>query len=890
MTVNQSSSTNQNKIGYEDFINKLQRSIGVNDIHHIFCKLIVGFISMLSCYINDQINVSSSLYGRGFKIPPNNLSIYIVKLHSYRSLLMMVACFLYYIINLMIIDLCPKNIVNIVQNSLSLFFIYLLIISRFMLFFFSFFTPCLSLRIYYILIIEGAFSGFFQTSLILLVPQYSSIIVISKDILALLFFLIQLFYDFILSHRPLIMIRIQFLISVFLTIIGFGLWAFYLFYYNKNEPDSHKEKNVDFDSLDNINKTIKNKEIGYDNIKAFLDKISDKINTINITESNKEEIIKELKEKIEECVSLNFTFKSLEYYITGQNFIDEFIEKLKLITIYTKDLITAFIKVRNKLYENVDIDKILGSFFGKFNEKIISNNFIYDTFEEIKKEKKIDLDICILFEESKNESEKQDNKTMLKTLMDMLKSKNDFKKSSLELLTQLKKMLYKKILSGFDYYNTINEILSIINSHLSLLSKFEDNFSNKNLIIYLTKTVNSTNNIIISRKYDHVRDQIKELLQKLTNQENSINKNELIIHSSFVKLSESFNKLDIIRSDIDNLKSQEIIKNNIQYLKKYKEKLKNPQVEYLFTISKITLDSTVEKIDELISKYNTAVTNCEKTLESIKLRLDELLNNLNEIKESNDKLEKSIKDLKSSYSIINETEEKLKNLLFFKFIKALYPFLMIVPTCFFKHFLYPSILPFALLMRSESHYINIATNIFHIVFCLAIFFLYLYSYDYMDYVWKYFDYVWLISIIPFTILIITLLAIHTKIGIFHRITLSLRKVFVLSLFYVLSFTVMESISYVCVADYVYNRTEYPAHNLKYLLYQHLLALTCSYVFSKLSVGYNHTRIELGHVAPYYQTELELTDLEIFWFLIKGTFKSTFRDILFLARTDIREYL
>ncbi|XP_953529.1 uncharacterized protein TA10475 [Theileria annulata] len=889
MTEKQSSSTNPNKNGFEDFINKLQKSTGVSDIHQILCKLIVGFVSMLSCYINDQINVSSSLYGRGFRIPPNNLSIYISKLHSYRSLLMMVACFLYYIINLMIIDFCPKNFVNIVRNSFSLFFIYLLIISRFMLFFFSFFTPSISLRIYYILIIEGAFSGFLQMSVILLVPQYSSIMVISKDIIALLLFLIQLFYDFILSHKPLIMIRIQFFVSVLLNIIGFGLWAFYLFYYNKNEPESHTKKNFDFDSLNNINKTIKNLEKGVDITNNFVCKISKLLNGTNISELNMNNITNELNQKIENVASLDSTFRKLEYYIKGENCIKEFIEKLKEVKIYNNDLIDILIQVANQLDKNADIDKVLSSFFEKFNGKITANNFIFDIFEEIRKEKKIDLEICKLFDESKKEFKNQDDKAILKNLLKELKSKNVSKKSSLQLLIYLKQIFYKKIMSRYKHYNNIDEILSLINSFLIIYTEFID----KNLHIYVYTSVRaiikSLQNIGSSSKYNKFRDKIKTLMDKLDPEDTNVNNNEVTIYTNFNKLSELFSKIDILRTNINDLESTQIINDNKMCIDEYINLLKSVDAVYLYS-HKIDLSKIMNEIKELYSKYEKTENSSNETLESIKLKLPGLLDNLNKIKEYNDNIQSGFKDLKSSYSNFKETEEQLRNILFVSFRKALCPFLMIVPTCFFKDFLYPSILPFALLLRSESHYINIVTNIFHIVFCLAIFFIYLYSFNIMDYVWDYFDYLWLISIIPSTILIITLLAIHTKIGVFHRITLSLRKVFVLSLFYVLCFTVMESISYVCVADYVYKKSGDPTHNLKYLLFHHLLALFCSYIFSKLSVGYNHTRIELGHVAPYYQTELDLTNLQVFWFLIRGTFKSTFRDILFFARTDIREYL
>ncbi|XP_953530.1 uncharacterized protein TA10420 [Theileria annulata] len=736
MSGEQSSSTRLSnpKEKKEDDINKqiLDRIKSLKDtkfsgeITDYVPKLIVAFVSMMSFLMTYQINTTSSYIGSGLRVPSHNVGIYVAKITSYRSFLMMLgfgfAYLIYYICTLVSKE--NYDAITLTLKIISLFFLYLLMVSRWCLLFSSFLTKNLSYNVYFFLSTDALAAGAFQMSLILLIPQFIFIIFLSIHLLALLFFLTQFVFDLFLSNKPLVMLRIQFSMCLIVSYIGIGLWAFYLFYYYDDDPKSYKEE------LYKQNKNMK------------------KANNIYQKLKEKSKKAKEIIDNLTNNIMAN------EF-----NIVKNDIHELSLVSDQITDLTNGFGNLLNELVQFIKDTKEI---VNKFKHK--ENNSDYDEEKDKKK---------FISQKTNHYDDKYTEKVSGLRALFTKEKDNDLSDLFGRLLSVQGDL--EKILTSFIYGNASNG-----------LKNFYADFNE-----YIKETKYLTNPSISS-----------------FNLENP---------------SKSQNDLNRIGSE---------------------------------------LKASENKINAKISYLKTSVETYIK------------------------QIEKNVSDLEK----ITKLENEITKILFEKHDHIIFCYVMIAIACFFRDFFYPPIIPHALLIEYESQKILLLGIILQLLFCFPVFILDEILNIFTLFMEDYFIYFWTLSGPPFIVLIFTFLAIHTKIPFFHLITGSTGRVFILILFLIPFYTLMESVSYAYLSHHVFYQLGFSHKNLLFLLFHQLLEMFCTYFFSKLSAGYNHARVRLGHCLPTYTTNYEMDFWQELWSMVKWTLQYTFKDILFFFRTNIRQYL
>ncbi|UKK01794.2 hypothetical protein MACK_001147 [Theileria orientalis] len=263
----------------------------------------------------------------------------------------------------------------------------------------------------------------------------------------------------------------------------------------------------------------------------------------------------------------------------------------------------------------------------------------------------------------------------------------------------------------------------------------------------------------------------------------------------------------------------------------------------------------------------------------------------------------SVSDGSSTGRAIRTVEEKG---FFETLFKALSPFSMFFGGSMFKDFLFPGVLPYALLLRDRCHIINMFVPVSNMLgpaflFCLE-------YYDGFPEWTPVFNVFWVLVIPMIIIFVCSFLAMHSRIRIFRRMINSRQYIIHLTLTLVCCNGFLDPLSFGGVAKIVKqgfkndsksditsgrgsepDKPEFEGSNS--LLAVHILsALFMRFVFSKLSVGYNDTRVSLGYCLPKFRPIHRMSKFNTGWYIFRQTFIRAWKDVGSDLKMDVKQYL
>lgn len=221
------------------------------------------------------------------------------------------------------------------------------------------------------------------------------------------------------------------------------------------------------------------------------------------------------------------------------------------------------------------------------------------------------------------------------------------------------------------------------------------------------------------------------------------------------------------------------------------------------------------------------------------------------------------------------------------FSLAFSPLMMFALGSMFKDFLYPGTLPYAVLERSKSHMINMMASAIYPIGSLTLFLLEREGH-FKEWSPNY-DAFWLLLVPTLIIAIFTFLAIHTRIPSAMRIRNSQPVVMLMTLSLIVYHSYMYQLSFTGVAKVVYHVSGKHGDD-GVITFNVIMSLIYMFLFSKLSVGYNVTRVGLGYHLPKYRPNHRMSKYNTFWYIIKNMFRKAGRDTISDFKMNIRHYL
>ncbi|UKK02851.1 hypothetical protein MACK_002948 [Theileria orientalis] len=219
---------------------------------------------------------------------------------------------------------------------------------------------------------------------------------------------------------------------------------------------------------------------------------------------------------------------------------------------------------------------------------------------------------------------------------------------------------------------------------------------------------------------------------------------------------------------------------------------------------------------------------------------------------------------------------------------AFSPFMMFVVAAAFKFFLCPGVIPYAVLERDKAHLINLIIPVFFIAGSLSIFIPCEYNDEFRTVWYPAKDAFWLLTLPQLSIFIVTLMSIHSR-NRFAKLFINSRwRVLIATVFLIYCFTIMDSLSFVGVSNYVYQAGD--ESSLGVITLHNIVAIFCIFAYCKISVGYNVTRVSLGYHLPKFRPNHRMSKHNLAWYFIRNTFGRAVKDTISDLRMDIENYL
>ncbi|BAM41881.1 conserved hypothetical protein [Theileria orientalis strain Shintoku] len=235
------------------------------------------------------------------------------------------------------------------------------------------------------------------------------------------------------------------------------------------------------------------------------------------------------------------------------------------------------------------------------------------------------------------------------------------------------------------------------------------------------------------------------------------------------------------------------------------------------------------------------------------------------------------------------------------FFDAFSPFMMFFAGSMFKDFLFPGVLPYAVLHRDKCHIINMLVPVANLIGPIILFVL-----ESLDLFKKWtgtYNVFWLLAIPMGVIFAYSMLAIHTRNPLARRIANSRARVMIITLGVVFGNGFLDPLSFGGVAKVVKPERitdesgsrdstgqEVELGDNSLITFHAILALFMRYIFSKLSVGYNDTRVSLGYIIPKFRPNHKMSKRNLAWYLCRQTFKRAVIDAITDFQKNIQNYL
>ncbi|KAF5153324.1 putative integral membrane protein [Theileria parva strain Muguga] len=311
-------------------------------------RLIVCFIVIVIFLTNNQLNVYSRHFPGVFRISQVNSQFYTSKLYTFRTLLTILG------------SLFKFAIFKIpVNNSIfSLISLLLIVVCRLVFVILLHFTEAAFIKAFYLLLYEAFLLGFFYSTLLTNVFQFSLYIIICTDVSSALVFFLQLALSIFSDNNPLLIIKIQSWTSLLLSITGFILW--YHFLNDIYTPQYKKHEK----SAGEINKILLGMGGLSQFINGFLTQINNEVESLKQISNAKQKAVsflnsvkKFVTELSETKHSTNKDMKTSNYLLnTEKNLVllDEIVSKIEKIVSLGKSKILKILSDGENLYARLN--------------------------------------------------------------------------------------------------------------------------------------------------------------------------------------------------------------------------------------------------------------------------------------------------------------------------------------------------------------------------------------------------------------------------------------------------------------------------------------------------------------------------------------------------------
>ncbi|UVC54326.1 hypothetical protein MACJ_003865 [Theileria orientalis] len=224
------------------------------------------------------------------------------------------------------------------------------------------------------------------------------------------------------------------------------------------------------------------------------------------------------------------------------------------------------------------------------------------------------------------------------------------------------------------------------------------------------------------------------------------------------------------------------------------------------------------------------------------------------------------------------------------FMECLSPILMFPAGSIFKDFLFPGVLPYALLNRDKCHIINKLATIFYGIGSVILF---IFEKAGAFNKWSsFYDGFWVTTILATVISIYTFMAIHTRIPSAARIRNSKPIVTTMTLTMIVYYSFLYALNYAGVPKIIHTAFEETNKigDKTVITFNVICTMLYRFIFSKIAVGYNHTRVNLGYHLPKFRPNHRMSKSNLAWYFIRNTFRRAGHDTIEDFRMNIKDYL
>lgn len=223
----------------------------------------------------------------------------------------------------------------------------------------------------------------------------------------------------------------------------------------------------------------------------------------------------------------------------------------------------------------------------------------------------------------------------------------------------------------------------------------------------------------------------------------------------------------------------------------------------------------------------------------------------------------------------------------YTFGRTFSPFFMLSVGCLLFDIPFPGILPFSFLPREKCHMITMILPIANISGPVL-----LCSLETADKFRQWgpeFDTGWILAIPMVVIFIYAFLAIHTRIPSAKAIRNSRPRVLSMTFISAFCYSFLDPLSFAGVAKVIFLSEDFIG-DVGVLMAHQFFCQAIRFIYLKISVGYNVTRIGLGYKYPKFRPNHRMSKSNAFWYIFKNTFKKAAKDTINEFRMSIKDYL
>ncbi|EAN32006.1 putative integral membrane protein [Theileria parva strain Muguga] len=222
--------------------------------------------------------------------------------------------------------------------------------------------------------------------------------------------------------------------------------------------------------------------------------------------------------------------------------------------------------------------------------------------------------------------------------------------------------------------------------------------------------------------------------------------------------------------------------------------------------------------------------------------------------------------------------------------KVRYPFVILFLIFTLRNILYPSILPYGLLNRDDCHNINLFIPVALVLGSLTIYMTHGFWTEFKTRPGNY-NLFFLLLFVPMIIItIVSISALHSETCFAKYIKGSPIRVLFLLLGLLYCSNVMQSLSYVAVANYVYYQSKCSPTKLSVLALHNLVASVCRYFTYKIGVGYACCRVENAYAMTVFHPTYRMNNIEATYYWVTASCKRAYKDVFNDFNLNIQEYI